>query len=491
VNVAGMLDDAARAFPEHPAITWRGRTETYAEFAAHAAALAERFRVAGVARGARVALYLHNRPELLHALYATLSIGAIVVPCNVRSTASEVGFVVGDAGVSLVVTDDDHLDRAAEAAGSERVLSVDAGGEAGTGTRPLTIEPVDAESIAWLFYTSGTTGAPKGAMLSHRALSFMVVSWLADMVPSDECSVTLHAAPLSHGAGFHALATTARAGHHVILDEPSLDAAGALDAMERFGVTDTWVVPTQLVLLTGALETSRRPVPARLGRIVYGGAPITTAALERAVAAFGPVLVQLYGQGESPMTITRLAPSEHTGELLASAGRTRLGMEVRIAGDGDDAVGEILVAGPALMSGYWGRPDATAEALRDGWLYTGDVGRRDPRGYVWVLDRRKDLIISGGSNVYAAEVESVLAEQGRVADVAVVGAPDDLWGERVEAFVVIDGAEPFDEGQLDAACRERLAGYKVPRRYHVVDALPRNAYGKVVKTELRALAASR
>ena len=303
--------------------------------------------------------------------------------------------------------------------------------------------------------------------------------------------MTLHAAPLSHGAGFHALAATARAAHQVIPDGPSFDAAATLELIRSRGVTNTWMVPTQIIRLTEAASTDPRPVPT-LQQVLYGGAPMSPAALQRALDTFGPVFVQLYGQGETPMTITVLRRQDHRADLLGTAGRARLGIEVGIVDESGQTVepgvvGEVVVKGPSVMTGYWQRPEATAESLRDGWLHTGDLGRMSPEGVLTLLDRTKDLIISGGSNVYAVEVEVVLAASEAVADVAVVGIPDELWGERVEAVVVLAPDMSLDDGSLDALARSKLAGYKIPRFYHVVDALPRNAYGKVVKSALRTM----
>jgi len=324
-------------------------------------------------------------------------------------------------------------------------------------------------------------------MLSHDTLTFVTVSWLADLTPLDEIDVTLHAAPLSHGAGFHALAATARAAHQLIPDTSSFEPLRILDLIRAYGVTNTWMVPTQIVMLTEAAPPD--PDLPSLQYVVYGGAPMTPAATERALRRFGPIFVQLYGQGETPMTATVLRREDHRPEMFGSAGRARPGMEVAIQ-DADGRplapgdVGEVVVRGASVMSGYWGRPDATGESLREGWLHTGDLGRLTDDGLLYLLDRTKDMIISGGSNVYAVEVEQVLSAHPDVGDVAVIGVPDDLWGEMVVAVCVpADG--DIDAGVLEQHCRASLAGYKIPRRWLQVESLPRNAYGKVVKRDLR------
>jgi long-chain acyl-CoA synthetase len=227
-----------------------------------------------------------------------------------------------------------------------------------------------------------------------------------------------------------------------------------------------------------------------LHQVLYGGAPMAPAAIQRALEQFGPIFVQLYGQGETPMTTTVLRRQDHVPELLSTVGRTRLGIDVEVLDEdgrrlAPGEVGEVVVRGPSVMAGYWERADATAEALRGGWLHTGDLGRFSPDGVLTLLDRTKDMIISGGSNVYAVEVEAVLATSDVVSDVAVVGVADELWGERVEAVVVLAPGATLSGAALDELARSRLADYKVPRCYHLADALPRNAYGKVMKNELR------
>jgi long-chain acyl-CoA synthetase len=313
-----------------------------------------------------------------------------------------------------------------------------------------------------------------------------------------DADVTMHAAPLSHGAGFHALAATARGAHQVIPSGRSFEPSAILDLLAEARVTNTWMVPTQIVMLLDHLanRTPDRAAPdlPDLRAVVYGGAPFAPADLRRALEVFGPVFVQLFAQGETPMTATVLPAADHAAALagdrperLASAGYPRPGMDVRVLGEDDGElpvgeIGEVCVQGPAVMAGYWQRPEATAAALRSGWLHTGDLGRFDDHGYLYLLDRAKDLIITGGSNVYAVEVESVLVTHPGVQEAAVVGVADRTWGEIVVAVVVGD---PACEQALAEHSASTLAGYKRPRRYEFVTELPRNAYGKVLKRELR------
>jgi long-chain acyl-CoA synthetase len=495
VNVGYLLRHAAVCFPDRPAISWRGTALDYRAFDARAAKFAEWLSSVGAAPRERIVLFLDNCPDLLVAMFGTFRAGSTALPSNARLTEDELAFLVADGEARVIVTDAAHADVARRAA-RDSALVVVAGDEldAILDGEPSSLDVADVapDEPAWIFYTSGTTGRPKGAVLTHAVLDFVTVSWLADLTPIDEYDVTLHAAPLSHGAGFHALAAVARAAHQLIPDGVSFDPTAILEAIRERGVTNTWMVPTQIVMLTDAAErtgVTGADLPT-LQYVVYGGAPMTPAAISRAMERFGRVFVQLFGQGETPMTATVLRRQDHVPELLGSAGRARPGIEVRIVGDDGAAVapgevGELVVRGPSVMSGYWKRPEATAETIVDGWLHTGDLGRMSADGIIHLLDRAKDMIISGGSNVYAVEVEDVLATHDSVAEVAVVGVPDDLWGELVVAVVVPAEGDAVDPVALDALARSRLAGYKVPRRYESVSALPRNAYGKVLKRELR------
>lgn len=507
VNIGQMLVNTARRLPDRPALTWGPRTLSYAELASRADRLRRGLSSLGVEKGDRVCLLMRNRPEVVETMYACFLSGLGLVPINARLTAGEVAYHVADAGAAVVVTDEEGADELAGAEiGPATVVATGAAAHPFVAYEDLladgggqSLDPavdVGRDDLAWLFYTSGTTGRPKGAMLGHSNLGFVVASWLADLTPMDENDVVLHAAPLSHGAGFHALAATARGAHQIMLPAGSFDPVAVMELIRRAGVTNTWMVPTQIVMLTDAVQAGRAPagVPS-LQRVVYGGAPFPPAELRRALETFGPVFVQLFGQGETPMTATVLSPSDHAAALaghheerLASAGWARPGMDVRVLGPDDretppGQVGEVCVRGPAVMTGYWERPEESAETLRNGWLHTGDLGRMDRHGYLFLLDRAKDMIITGGSNVYAVEVEAAVAAHPAVKDVAVVGVPDRTWGETVVAVVVTDGTAA--EADLSGHCAVSLAGYKLPRRWVFRDSLPRNAYGKVLKRQLR------
>ena len=343
----------------------------------------------------------------------------------------------------------------------------------------------DPAALAWLFYTSGTTGRSKGAMLSHRNLMAMTVSHLADFDDPDENCSLIHGAPMSHGSGLYIAPYVLRGARQVIPESAAFEPDEFLDLCDHHPGCSSFLAPT----MVARLVATGRPRPQNLRTVVYGGGPMYVDSLKKAMAAFGPIFVQLYGQGEAPMTITGLRRADHVDAddaTLGSVGYARSGVDVAVLGEdgapaGVDEIGEIVCRGDVVMSGYWNNPDATAATLQHGWLHTGDMGSFDARGFLTLRDRVKDVVISGGSNIYPREVEEVLIEHPDVSEACVVGAPDEEWGEVVVAFIVGTAAE----GDLDAHLLERIARFKRPKRYLYVDELPKNSYGKVLKRELR------
>ncbi len=333
-------------------------------------------------------------------------------------------------------------------------------------------------------------------MLSHRNLQAMSLNYAAEVAPVDEADTALYAAPLSHGAGLYNLAYVLVGARHVLTRAPGFDADEVLALAAHHGRAAMFAAPTMVrLLLDAAIASGSRG--EGLDTIVYGGGPMYLADIEAALAHFGQRFVQIYGQGESPMTITFLSRADH-GDVddpryrarLASVGRAQAVVEVRVVDEAGRAlppgeVGEVIVRGDVVMSGYWRNPDASATALRDGWLWTGDLGALDADGYLTLKDRSKDLVISGGTNIYPREVEEALLAHHGVAEVSVVGEPDPRWGERVVAFVVPCPGASVDEAMLDAHCLGMIARFKRPRRYVFIDSLPKNNNGKVLKTELR------
>lgn len=513
MNIGRLLSDTALHHPELDAVRWGSQRLSYRQLDDRVNALAAALTSRGLQVGDRIGFIMWNRPELLEVLFAAFKLGLCVVPLNARFNSEEIVYHLGDPRAVAVVHGPEFRDDVEKALARtpsvKHVISLDKVHPVASQAAVLDYEQlisdhpeapdptvnVPADDVCWLFYTSGTTGRPKGAMLTHGNLVFVAMGWVADLMPLQPGDVTLHAAPLTHGAGFHALAAVAKGCTHVIPQKPAFDAEATLDLMEREGVTNTWLVPTQVKRIVRSSSLDQRDL-SRLHSVAYGGAPFHVEDLKVAVEKLGPVLVQIYGQGETPMTATYLRQDEHllgdpAAEVrLASAGHSRTGMEVRsVDEDGrpvpPGALGEIVVRGPAVMTGYWERPEETSRTLRGGWLHTGDLGKFDERGYLYVLDRLKDLIITGGANVYAREVEEVLIQHPDVAAVGVIGVPDRDWGERVVAVVVpAEGTSPA-AGALIEFCGQQLASYKKPKQVQFVPALPVSAYGKVLKRELR------
>jgi long-chain acyl-CoA synthetase len=462
---------------------------SWATFAARTAAAAGGLRDSfGVSPGDRVAIVMRNRPEYLEALFAIWHAGLVAVPVNARLHRDEIAYILEDSETAIVVADPEHAGDV-EAA----VIAPGEQWERITAASPAPLADRAPDDPAWLFYTSGTTGRPKGATLTHRNLLLMTLSYYADIdavMPGDSI---LHAAPLSHGSGLYGRPHVARGAVSVTTGGVAGDEIAAL--VRRWPGMSFFAAPTMVQRLAGDPAMADL---SHLKTIIYGGAPMYLADLEDALAVFGPRLAQIYGQGEAPMTITALSKADHAKrdhprwrDRLQSVGSARTDVEVRVV-DGDarelpvGETGEVVVRGDVVMAGYWNQPEATAETLRGGWLHTGDVGSFDADGYLTLRDRSKDLIISGGMNIYPREVEEALLHHAAVRSVAVVGRPDPEWGEAVVAFVVpAPGAAPPPLDELDRACLDRIARYKRPRDYRFVDALPTNHYGKVVKRELQ------
>jgi long-chain acyl-CoA synthetase len=505
MNVGEVLTNTARSYPDRVAFIWEGQERTYGESNARADAIAHALADLGVGRGDRVALSLYNGPEIMEAMFAAWKLGAAVVPLNARFTADEVEYhvndprakaiIVGPENAELVLAMRDRLPTVSHVleagAKAQGALALDDLIEAfsGKGFRAVDVEP---DELAWLAYTSGTTGRPKGAMLSHGCLTFVAVSWLADLQRLEPEDVALVAAPLTHGAGIMALAFVMKAATQVLAH--GFDPAKILAIIENEKITHTWMVPTQIrmILDSPALESADL---STLKTIVYGGAPMYVEDLKEAIRRIGPIFVQLFAQTESPMTGTYMRAQDHILEgpesvRLSSCGHARSGMEVAILDEEQrrlplGEIGEICIKGPALMNGYWKQPEATAETLRNGWLHTGDIGRMDDAGYVFILDRSKDMVISGGLNVYPREIEEVLLRHPAISQAAVIGVPDPKWGEAVKAVVVADGSG-LSEADVIAFCGENLAGYKKPKSVDFVDDLPKTTYGKIDKKTIRA-----
>lgn len=495
MNLAQHLYDGGRRYPSRPALgIGDALVSDYAGLAKRVARLASALRDdLELAVGDRVAIASSNTPEYLETLYAIWHAGCVGVPANAKLHGAELAYILEHSGARVCFASSD-LASAIEAhapSSLERIIVL--GGSSYQAL--LTADAIEvterkAEDIAWLFYTSGTTGKPKGAMLTHRNLATMAGAYMTEVDRISSGDQLLHAAPMSHGSGLYMIPYVMHGGVNVVPESGGFDPAEIFKLIEAWPRSSMFAAPTMVKRLVDHSGDCRIE---NFRTIVWGGAPMYVEDAIRALDRFGPRFAQIYGQGESPMTITVLSRDDiaerdhpHWRERLASAGRAFSCMDVTIADKNGRAVpqgvpGEILVRGDAVMAGYWQNEEASASALRNGHLHTGDVGAIDANGYLFLKDRSKDLIISGGSNIYPREVEEVLLRHPGVREVSVIGRPDREWGEAVVAYVVGE-ASPAD---LDSLCLNTIARFKRPKKYVFVDALPKNNYGKVLKTVLR------
>ncbi len=501
MNLALWLERAGKSHPDHPAVGLGTRKlRSYGELAGRVArlagALTDRY---GLRPGDRVAIAAKNSPDYLDLLYAVWHAGLAAVPANAKLHGSELGYILEHSGARACFASAGLDDAIAPHAPKslERLLTIgSAEYQALFTAESAAPAPRDGNDLAWLFYTSGTTGRPKGAMLTHRVLAVASHAYLSDVDPVAPGDAILHAAPMSHGSGLYIMAHVARLGVNVVPDSGAFEPEEVFDLVAAWPRASMFAAPTMIKRLVECPADCRT---ANIRTLVWGGAPMYVEDALKALDRFGPRLAQIYGQGESPMTITTLSREDIAGrdhprwrERLASAGLPYACADVMVADADDRALpvgetGEILCRGDMVMPGYWRNPDATAQALKGGWLHTGDVGAFDADGYLTLKDRSKDLIISGGSNIYPREVEEVLLQHAEVREVSVIGRPDREWGEVVVAYVVGEASA----AELDALCLAHIARFKRPKDYVFVDALPKNNYGKILKTELRERDAAR
>jgi long-chain acyl-CoA synthetase len=501
MNLALWLARAGKSHPRMAAVGFGPRVlRDYGQLAERTARLAGGLRARfGLREGDRVAIVAKNCPEYLEILYAIWHAGLAAVPANAKLHGAELGYILDHSGARVCFAskglDSELAPHAPETL--ERLVAIgSAEYEQLMSTDPIAVVPRTGDDLAWLFYTSGTTGRPKGAMLTHRVLAIASHAYAAEVDPIFPGDPILHSAPMSHGSGIYIMPHVMRLGVNVIGESGSFEPEEIFALFRAWPRTSMFAAPT----MVKRLVDSPADCPAKnIRTIIWGGAPMYVEDALRALDRFGPCLAQIYGQGESPMTITTLSKQEiaerdhpRWRERLASAGRAYACVEVTVADRDDRALpvgeaGEILCRGDVVMPGYWRNPEATAASLKGGWLHTGDVGAFDADGYLTLKDRSKDLIISGGSNIYPREVEEVLLTHKGVREVSVIGRPDREWGEVVVAYVVGEASA----AELDALCLNAIARFKRPKDYVFVDALPKNNYGKILKTELRALDAKR
>lgn len=501
MNIANWLQASARTSPDSPALLKGTRVDyTYGSFAKAVQAVAGYLQAHGLEPGDRVCLYMANCVEYPILKYAVWWLGAAVVPMNFRLHGKEALWITEHTEAKFIIADKQRRDGLSEVSPNLAPLDPDAViAEALSNFGGSTLSPRSRQwnDLAWVFYTSGTTGRPKGAMLSHGNLIAMSLCYPLDVDPVHQKDAILYAAPMSHGAGLYGPVHVRMGARHVIPASGGFDADETLDLAAALRSVSFFAAPTIVKRLVQAAE-KRGSNGDGIKTIVYGGAPMYRSDIEHALSVMGPRFVQIYGQGETPMTITALSRDQHTPETkdtvalkrLGSVGRAQSVISLRITSD-DGTVqpmgtpGEIEVKGQTVMLGYWRDPEATAAALQDGWLRTGDVGSLDEDGYLTLSDRSKDIIISGGNNIYPREIEEVLLTHPSVSEVCVAGTPHDDWGEMTVAFVVLkDGYTPDEDG-MNEVCLANLARYKRPKRYIFRDSLPKNAYGKTLRRSLK------
>jgi len=496
VNLAQTLRASALAVPSRPAIIVDDTVDcSYAQFADRVAARAgDLIARSGVRPGDRVGLFMTNRPDYLEALYAVWWAGAVAVPLNSMMHPREAVALLEDCKARVCLVSPDLAEGILSEAPDPKLIRIIDEAELRIARSGVAVGCSDTSEVedAWIFYTSGTTGKPKGAQLTHANLFAMAVAYLADTEWVDDRSGLLHIALQSHASGLFALPFVARGAAQVVptATDPST-LARLLTVHERLSF---FAPPVLMRRLAVSPEIQSAPLE-RMGTLLVGAAPVYAEDLRLALGTFGPRIWNGYGQGETPCTITamgqrQMAAAAAAGDdvLLSSVGVPRLGIEVTIMQDdvevADGDIGEVCVRGATVMRGYLDRPEETAESLRSGWLHTGDLGRWE-RGHLQLLDRSKDMVISGGSNIYPREIEDLLLQEPTVAEVAVIGLPDPEWGERVVAIIVTEPGCTLDAARLDAFCLESMARYKRPKEYLQLDSLPRNGAGKVLKRELR------
>ena len=481
--------------PNRRALTFEGTTWTYAEMLERIDRLAADLQYGGVCPGDRVAFLGLNQPAFFETMFAAARLGAIFVPLNFRLTGPELAFIINDAGVHTLVADEMHRP-VAESVRAElsvrRYLSDDVtdGWEAlhGDGRTLADPGPVDPDGVAIIMYTSGTTGRPKGAMLTHANLWWNNTNAMHqfDVMEDD---VTLVVAPLFHIGGLNVTTLLAwQKGAEVVLHR-AFDPAACIEDIGRYGVTTMFGVPAMFLFMSQVPGFDQADLTS-VRTLVCGGAPVPEP-LIKLFNGRGVPINQGYGLTETSPMVSFLSP-EWSLTKLGSAGKAPLFGEIRVVDEDNRPItaartnGEVCYRGPNLMKGYWRRPEATAAAIDPaGWFHTGDVGYLDEDGFLYIADRVKDMVITGGENVYPAEVESALHDHPGVADVAVIGLPDERWGEVVVAVVVARGDAELTVEDLRDFAGDRLARYKLPTRIEVVDVLPRNPAGKVLKFELR------
>lgn len=484
MNLSMLLTKTARKLPDKTALVHGAKLLTYAQLNARANRMANVLGQLGIRPGDNVAILQYNVPEFYETLFACFKLGCGAVPINFRLHPKEFAFIIDHSLAKAVILSEEFNSAIMEVRDdipeAKHLVTLGGGdGELldyeeslGDASEEMNDADVAPDDLAWLFYTSGTTGMPKGAMLTHRNLLAMAMNFYADICPGfGPDDVILHAAPLSHGSGLYGLANIGKGALNVILESKSFAPELVFKTIEKYRVTNMFAAPAMVKMMIDH-PAVRQYDHHSLRSVAYGGAPMLVEDLKEAVLTLGPCLVQLYGQGESPMTITYLPHRDHVFEgsaarekRLASAGIPRTDVEVKIFDKEDNElppgkIGNIVTRSDLVMKGYWRNPEATGSTIRGGWLDTGDMGYLDDNGYLFIMDRSKDMIISGGENIYPREIEEVLIKHPAVREVSVIGVPDAKWGEAIKAVVALVPGRSATERELIAFAKKILPATK-------------------------------
>lgn len=506
MNLSHFLRQASRRHPGDIGLAWGSKTWSWRELDRRVDALAAALRSKGVGKGDRVLVQSKNCNELFESMFACFRLGAVWVPTNFRQVPAEVGYLAEASGASIMICQAVFPEHAAEVAAAPGVKSVIAIGDAAFGESyeklvrkhydvAFADAPVEHDDPCWFFFTSGTTGRPKAAVLTHGQMGFVITNHLCDLMPGTTAAdASLVVAPLSHGAGIHQIVQVARASKTVLLANDRFDAEEAWSLVERWRVTNMFTVPTILKMLTEHPSVDRYD-HSSLRYVIYAGAPMYREDQKHALRKLGKVLVQYFGLGEVTGNVTVLPPYLHEIEdndraRIGTCGYERIGMQISIQDEHGSELppyetGEICVCGIAVFAGYFNNPEANEKAFRDGWFRTGDLGHVDEQGFLYITGRASDMYISGGSNVYPREIEEKILAHPAVAEVAIVGVPDDTWGESGIAVVVTRDGLTVNEAELLHWLDGKVAKYKLPKQIVFWDSLPKSGYGKIAKKTIK------
>jgi fatty-acyl-CoA synthase len=518
MNLGQLLAHTARQFPNLPAVIKGDKQWSWHEVNARVNAMVLAFRKLGVKKGDRILIQSRNNLQLFESCWVAFRLGCVWVPTNFRMTPPEVVYLARSSGTKVMIAELEFLShlQAVQADSPTLSVSVVIGQSDGQylSYESMVLEHIESTEVAeaetvsyddplWFFYTSGTTGRPKAGVLTHGQMAFVVTNHLADLIPgTNELDCSIVVAPLSHGAGIHALLNVARGAPSVLLPTDKFEPEVFWQLVEKHRVSNLFTVPTIVKMLVEDKSVDKYD-HSSLRYVIYAGAPMYRSDQKLALQKLGKVLVQYFGLGEVTGCITVLPPQMHSevdddpNANIGSCGRPRTGMEIAILDSQSNhlavgEVGEICCRGLGVFSGYFDNPTATREVFRNGWFHTGDLGRLDERGFLYITGRESDMYISGGSNVYPREVEEVLLSHPSISEVAVLGVPDPKWGEiGIAVIVPKKGADSISTDDVLKHLDGKCASYRWPKHIFFWDQLPKSGYGKITKNEVRRLLVER